>query len=411
MSNLFKPSLTYKPFHYPWAVEITQRHERVHWVEEEADLSEDVTDWKLGKVAPVEKDFITHILRLFTQSDVQVGAFYYDNLIPRIQNNECRNMLGSFAVREGVHQRAYALLNDTLGLPESEFHAFLAYAEMKEKAEHMSDADVSTDGGLLLALAKGVFNEGVSLFASFAMLLTFQRRGLMKGMGKVVEWSQRDETIHVEGVSALFRNLANEQPELVTPALKLAIYEMARETVRLEDDFIDAAFAFGAIEGLKADEVKQYVRFVADRRLTQLGLKENWQIEKNPLPWVDWLVAGADHTNFFEGKVTEYEVGSLQGEWGYGAPSASAGHYTVYTKMGCPYCVEAKSLLNSKGISFIAVDLSDDAERGDWYLRRGFVGKAGPYGATMPKVYEMVGGQEVLVGGFNELKRHLGVAA
>ena len=114
-------------------------------------------------------------------------------------------MLGSFAAREGIHQRAYALLNETLGLPDSEYHAFLEYSEMADKIEYMRKADTNTLRGLGLSLAKSVFNEGVALFASFVMLLNFQRFGKMKGMGKVVEWSIRDESIHVEGNSKLFK--------------------------------------------------------------------------------------------------------------------------------------------------------------------------------------------------------------
>ena len=93
--SLLKFSETYKPFYYPWAVEITTRHEKVHWIEDELDLAEDVADWKGGKVTEAEKDYITNILRLFTQADVAVGQNYYDQLIPKFKNNEVRNMLGS----------------------------------------------------------------------------------------------------------------------------------------------------------------------------------------------------------------------------------------------------------------------------------------------------------------------------
>jgi ribonucleoside-diphosphate reductase beta chain len=193
--GLMEFSETYKPFYYPWAVDLTSRHEKSHWIEDELDLSEDVADWKGNKMTNNEKEYITNILRLFTQSDVAVGQNYYDIFIPRFKNNEVRNMLGSFASREGIHQRAYALLNETLGLPDSEYHAFLEYKEMTDKVDFMMDNDSNTLTGTGLALAKMVFNEGVSLFASFVMLLNFQRFGKMKGMGKVVEWSIRDESM------------------------------------------------------------------------------------------------------------------------------------------------------------------------------------------------------------------------
>ena len=314
-SSLTTFSKTYKPFNYPWAVDLTVKHEKAHWIEDEIDLSEDVTDWKNGKITKVEKEYITNILRLFTQSDVAVGQNYYDQFIPLFKNNEIRNMLGSFAAREGIHQRAYALLNDTLGLPDSEYHAFLEYKVMTDKIDFMMDADPTKRRGLGLCLAKTVFNEGVALFASFAMLLNFQRFGKMKGMGKVVEWSIRDESMHVEGNAALFRIYCQENPYIVDNEFKKEIYLMASKAVELEDKFIDLAYELGTIEGLKADEVKQYIRHITDRRFNQLGLKEIYNIEKNPLTWLEWILNGADHTNFFENRVTEYEVAGLTGNW------------------------------------------------------------------------------------------------
>ena len=262
-----------------------------------------------------DKEFVTQILRLFTQSDVAVGKNYYDLFVPNFKNNEVRNMLGSFAAREGVHQRAYALLNDTLGLPDEEYTAFLEYKEMADKIDFMTEADTTTKRGVGLALAKSVFNEGVALFASFVMLLNFQRYGKMKGMGKVVEWSIRDESIHVEGNAFLFRTFCAEHPRIVDDSFKLEIYEMARQAVKLEDKFVDLAYKMGEVQGLTPDEVKQYIRYITDRRLLQLGLKPNFKVKDNPLPWLEWVLNGADHTNFFENRVTEYEVAGLTGSW------------------------------------------------------------------------------------------------
>ena len=313
--GLMEFSETYKPFHYPWAVEITTRHEKVHWIEDELDLSEDVADWKSGKTSVIEREYITNILRLFTQSDVAVGQNYFDQFIPKFKNNEVRNMLGAFASREGIHQRAYALLNETLGLSDAEYHAFLEYQEMADKIEFMMDSDPNTVRGLGLSLAKSVMNEGVALFASFVMLLNFQRYGKMKGMGKVVEWSIRDESIHVEGISKLFKAYCAEHPRIVDDEFKSAIYEMARQAVKLEDKFVDLAYKLGEIEGLESSEVKTYIRYITDRRLLQLGMKPNFKVKDNPLPWLEWVLNGADHTNFFENRVTEYEVAGLSGKW------------------------------------------------------------------------------------------------
>jgi ribonucleotide reductase beta subunit family protein with ferritin-like domain/glutaredoxin len=315
-TDMMTPSTSYKPFIYPWAVELTKNHEQAHWIEDEIDLSDDVSDWKSGRVTEAEKKFILNILRLFTQSDVAVGQNYYDFFIPKFRNNEVRNMLGSFASREGVHQRAYALLNDTLGLPESEFNAFSEYTEMSDKIDFMTDNDNSSHRNLGLALAKSVFSEGVSLFASFVMLLNFQRHGKMKGMSKVVEWSIRDETMHVDGMTQLFKQFCTEHPKVITDEFKKSIYSMSRRVVHLEDKFVELAYgASESIEDLSRTDVSLYVRHVTDRRLLQLGLKPNFDVKDNPLDWLDWVLNAPDHTNFFENRVTEYEVGGLKGNW------------------------------------------------------------------------------------------------
>lgn len=395
--SLFEYSTAYKPFLFPWAVELAVEHERMHWTEEEVDLADDVADWKTpGRLTPAEKNFISQILRMFTQSDVNVGRFYLDYLVPRFKNNEIRNMLASFAAREGTHQRAYALLNDTLGFPESDYTAFMEIREMADKSDFMLDANPSSHGGLGLTLAKSVFNEGVSLFASFVMLLNFQRRGLMKGMGKVVEWSTKDESKHVEGIARLFRALCDEHPRIVTDAFKRAIYSMARQAVELEDRFIDLAYAQGAVEGLAPEEVKAYIRFITDRRLVQLGLKPNFSVGgKNPLPWVDVVLNAPDLTNFFENKVADYEVGSLSGDWSFAPPR----RFRVYSKDGCPFCRRAKDFLAGQGHALEIVDLSDDAERQAFYDERGFQGRE----SSVPKIYELdPAGGETLIGGFTE---------
>jgi glutaredoxin 3 len=317
---LLEESKSYKPFSYPWAVEYAIKSEKAHWGEWEAKLQDDVAQWNNGKLTDAERNHITQILRLFTQSDVQVGTNYLESYIPKFKNNEIRAMLTSFANREFVHQRSYALLNDTLGLPESEFSAFAAVQEMSDKLEFMSDIDVGSQSGLCKAVARSVINEGMSLFSAFVMLLNYQRYGKMRGMCEIVEWSIRDESMHCEGMVRLFRTFCEEHPRIVTDAFKSDIYQMVRNAVSLEDAVIDLAYEMGNLEGLSSEEVKSYIRYIADRRLIQLGLKGNYGIKENPLPWVDWIIAGDSHKNFFEGVVTDYNAAGISGDdWGWGS--------------------------------------------------------------------------------------------
>ena len=315
--SLLEESKVYKPFRYPWAVEKAVAHEEMHWGEWEAKLQEDVAQWQGAKLSAQEKHHITQILKLFTQSDVQVGTNYLEYYIPKFKNNEVRAMLSSFANREFVHQRAYALLNDTLGLPESEFSAFSAVKAMRDKLEFMKDIDVHSHQGTALAIARSVMNEGMSLFSAFAMLLNYQRFGKMRGMCEIVEWSIRDESMHCEGMVRLFREFCEEHPRIVTDDFKKNIYDMFRVGVSLEDKVIDNAFEMGPVEGVSAEDIKQYIRYLADRRLIMLGLKGNWKVKENPIPWLDWIVNGASHKNFFEGTVTDYNANGMAGEWGW----------------------------------------------------------------------------------------------
>lgn len=314
--SLLETSVVYKPFKYPWAVDYAVSHEKIHWGEWEAKLNDDVTQWNT-KLSSVEKNHITQILRLFTQSDVAVGTNYIEYYLQKFKNNEIRAMLTSFANREFIHQRAYALLNDTLGLPEEEFSAFASYKEMQNKLDFMQDIDVHSHTGLAMAIARSVINEGMSLFSAFVMLLNYQRFGKMKGMCEIVEWSVRDESMHCDGMVKLFREFCNEHPKIVTDEFKKDIYQMCRDAVALEDKVIDLAFQMGDVEGITKEEVKQYIRYIADRRLIQLGLKGNWKVKENPLPWLDWVLNGDSFKNFFEGTVTDYNASGMEGEWGW----------------------------------------------------------------------------------------------
>jgi len=316
--SVLETNVTYKPFKYPWAVENAISHEKIHWGEWEASLQDDVAQWKGDKISPQEKNHIMQILKLFTQSDVAVGTNYLEYYIPKFKNNEIRAMLTSFANREFVHQRSYALINDTLGLPEEEYSAFLDYKSMKEKIEFMQKIDVNSHRGLATAVARSAMNEGMSLFSAFVMLLNYQRFGKMRGMCEIVEWSVRDETMHCDGMVQLFRTFCEEHPRIVTDEFKADIYQMFRDAVKLEDKVIELSFEMGEIEGLTASEVKQYIRYIADRRLIQLGLKGNWKQKENPLPWLDWVLNGASHKNFFEGRVTDYNADGMGGDsWGW----------------------------------------------------------------------------------------------
>jgi ribonucleoside-diphosphate reductase beta chain len=199
-------------------------------------------------------------------------------------------------------------------MPEVEYNAFLKYKEMKDKFDYMQGFSVGNKFEIARTIA--AFGAlGLQLFASFAILLNFPRFGKMKGMGQIVTWSVRDESLHCQSVIRLFRTFINENPELWTEALRSDIYNTCRTIVSHEDAFIDLAFEQGPVNGLTSDEIKAYIRFIADRRLVELGLEPVYQAPKNPLPWLDEMLNAIEHTNFFENRATEYSKASTMGTW------------------------------------------------------------------------------------------------
>jgi ribonucleoside-diphosphate reductase beta chain len=317
MSNLTQKSEIYTPT-YSTLKDVMDRHERSHWIPDEADLRQDSEQWKNGTIKDEEKAYIKNVLRLFTQSDTDVAAAYVEKLLPIFKNPDARMMLMSFAARESIHVHGYRKLNETLGFDTQAFmEEFLTYSEMKSKHDFMvEETDLSSSSGVATYLAKQVLMEGVNLFGSFAMLLSLSQRGVCPGTISINLWSVADETLHVEGLSELFKIYLQENPTIINNHFKAQIYETARSVVKLEDEFIDLVYSTGSNPSLTAEDTKLYVRYVCDYRMQQLGLKPQFGVKTNPLPWID-LVLSNTFGNFFETTVVQYSKNALSGEWVY----------------------------------------------------------------------------------------------
>lgn len=324
--GLLQTSGAYHVDRYPWAYEFWKKQQQVHWMGEEIPLGEDIKDWTSSRVSDQERNLLTQIFRFFTQSDVEVSDNYLKRYMPIFQPLEIQMMLAAFTNIETIHIDAYALLLKTLGMPQTEFEAFRDYAAMRDKADYMHTFGVGTVADVSRTLAMfGAFTEGMALFASFAMLLNFPRHNKMKGMGQIVTWSVRDESLHCEGIIRLFHEW-NRETGALTPAVRDDIVEVARVMVGLEEKFVDLAFELGAVEGMQPEDIKAYVRFVADWRLSQLRLPALYghfretdgrheQIRPHPLPWLVEILNGVEHANFFEQRATEYSKAATQGAW------------------------------------------------------------------------------------------------
>mgnify|MGYP002784386521 CR=1 FL=1 len=306
----------YKPFSYPWAYEAWMMQQKIHWLPEEVPMADDVKDWKHNLTAS-EKHLLTQIFRFFTQADIEVNNCYMRHYSRIFKPTEVQMMLAAFSNMETVHIAAYSHLIDTLGMPETTYSEFMEYKEMKDKYDYMQQFDMRDKASIAKTMAVfGGFTEGLQLFASFAILLNFQRFGKMKGMGQIVTWSARDETLHTQSIIRLFKTFLQENPEIWTEDFKRELYVACNTIVEHEDAFIDLAFNIkGSIQGLTSKEVKQYIRYIADRRLMQMDLQPIFNISKNPMQWLDEILNGVEHANFFENRVTEYTKAATQGTW------------------------------------------------------------------------------------------------
>lgn len=305
----------YKPFEYPWAFEFYKTQQHSHWLPDEVPLANDLKDYR-STLTEGNKKLITQLFRFFTQADSDVAGGYAEHYLPTFKPPEIRMMLSAFASMEGVHQEAYSLLLETLGFPDDEYKKFMEIKAMMEKHEYLANFGMDTKENIAKTMAiYSAFTEGVQLFSSFAILLNFPRHNLMKGMGQIITWSVRDETLHVEGMTKMFRTFVEENPEVWTDSLKYEIYCAAERTVELEDTFIDTCFEGAEVPNLTPEEVKLYIRFIADKRLAGLGLKKIFNSTANPLPWLDYMLNAVEHTNFFENRATEYARASTSGNW------------------------------------------------------------------------------------------------
>src|SRR5438270_7578132 len=260
----------YKPFHYPWAYDAWLMQQRLHWLPEEVPLADDVKDWR-NKLTDSERHLLTQIFRFFTQADVEVNNCYMRHYSRVFKPTEVQMMLAAFSSTETIHVAAYSHLLDTIGMPETEYSAFLHVKEMKDKYDYMQEFNVDSKHAIAKTLAAfGAFTERLQLFASFAMLMNFPRFDKMKGMGQIVSWSVRDETLHCEGIIKLFHTFVKER-DCLTKSVREDILDVCQKTVRLEDAFIDLAFEMGQVNGMSPREIKKYIRYIADWRLGQLG--------------------------------------------------------------------------------------------------------------------------------------------
>lgn len=307
------PRVTYAPFEYEQAYRYWELQQQSHWLHTEIAMASDINDWKMN-LTDIERNVIGQILKGFTQSEVFIQEYWSQMVGKWFKKPEIQMMAATFASFESIHAVSYAYLNQSLGLED--FSAFMHEPTAKAKIDRL----ITTKGKSKQEIARSLaifsaFNEGVNLFSSFAVLLNFSRTNKMKGLGQIIAFSIKDESLHSEAGCWLFRTLIQEYPEIWTDELKKEIYQAARDTVELEDAFIDKVFELGDIEGLTSKDLKAFIRHRCNTKLNDLGMRKNYtNINKEALErmaWFDVLSAGVSHADFFASRVTDYSKGQV----------------------------------------------------------------------------------------------------
>jgi len=298
----------YKPFEYQEAFDFYLDQQRSHWLADEVPLASDLNDWK-QKLTESEKNLIGNILKSFAQTEVHVNDYWSSKVSQWFPKPEIVAMTSTFGSFEAIHAHAYARLNEALDLED--FKAFLEDEAAVNKIERLQATPMDTLNERAQSLAIfSAFTEGVNLFSSFAILMSFQLRNLMKGTGQIVEWSVRDESLHSKAGCWLFRTMLDEMPELNTEDLRKKVTEACHLSVQLEFDFIDKAFEMGEVEGLNRAQLQNFIKARANEKMIELGYNAVYNdIDPNLLKQMEWfghLTSGKTHQDFFAGRVTDY---------------------------------------------------------------------------------------------------------
>jgi|TARA_R110001592_G_scaffold225404_3_gene481345 ribonucleoside-diphosphate reductase beta chain len=321
--SLLDERIVYKPFEYPQAYDYWLKQQQAHWLHTEVPMAQDVSDWK-SNMKDYEKNVVGQILKGFAQTETIVNDYWSTLVTKWFRKPEVIMMGTTLGSSETIHAEAYSLLNEQLGLDD--FSEFLEDEATMAKIESLMNVRDNHDGtpnwherAKSLAIFSA-FTEGVNLFSSFAVLLSFKMKNKLKGVGQIVEWSVRDESLHSEAGCWLFRTLMEEHPEFKTKKLVKEIEDAAELAMKLEFDFIDKVFELGDLENLTKSELKNFIKHRINTKMSDLGLDPivpSADIDKGALKtmkWFDAVIAGKQHTDFFASRVTNYSKGHI--DWG-----------------------------------------------------------------------------------------------
>jgi len=313
--KLFTPRVAYKPFEYPQFYEEGWLPQSLaFWLHTKIPMAEDVKDWNENLI-PAEKNLVGKILLGFAQSECEIGDYWTTMVAPWFPKHEIKHMAMAFGYFETIHAAAYFYLNETLGL-DKDFESFMEDEATAAKVNNLimvkadKKGDISKFDMALSLATFSAFAEGVSLFSSFAILLSFSDRNLLSGICQQITWSVRDESLHSNKGCDLFNLMVEEIPELrENKELEDKIYAAARNTMLLETNFIDKAFGESSLPNLTKEQLINFMKYRVNNRLMKLNLKSIYDIDKdllNDMVWFDMAIGGVQKPDFFAVRPTAY---------------------------------------------------------------------------------------------------------
>lgn len=309
------------PIKYQWAWQKYLDACANHWMPQEVNMSRDIELWKSNQMTEDERRVVKRNMGFFSTADSLVANNIVLAAYRHITNPECRQYMLRQSFEEALHTHAYQYIIESLGLDEAE--VFNMYHEVNSihgkdafeisLTQEMLRPDFETESFkgattfLENLIGYYVIMEGIFFYSGFVMMLNFKRQNRLPGTGEQFEYILRDETMHMNFGIDVINQIKNENPEIWTPEVREKSVELVREAVRLEVIYAKDTMPRGIL-GINAGMFEDYVGYVADRRLEKIGLPKVYGTE-NPFPWMSEVLDLRKEKNFFETRVTEYQVG------------------------------------------------------------------------------------------------------
>lgn len=310
------------PIRYPWAREHYKNGVANNWVPEEVPMQQDVELWKKRNgLSDDERRMILWNLGFFSTAESLTANNIVLSIYRHITNPECRQYLLRQAYEEAVHTETFIYCCDTLGLdPEEIYNMYINVPSIKKKddfvidiTKSILDMNFTTEGTENIKrfvydlIGYYIIMEGIFFYAGFAMMLSLLRNNKMIGVGEQFQFILRDESVHLAFGADLTNVIVAENPEIWTPEFQKSITETIKKAVELECEYAKDCLPRGIL-GLNTDIIREYVQYIADRRLERIGLQKIYG-SKTPFPWMSEIIDIRKEKNFFETRVTEYQTG------------------------------------------------------------------------------------------------------